>query len=260
MQKVTLRKSRVLEKLRAGKIASCFKTNLADYRTVQIAAMAGFDCIWTCLEHVPNDMETVEMQVLAAKAHDVDCVVRVARGSYSDYIRAFETDASGIMVPHVMSAEDARKVIQMTKFQPVGRRPLDGGNADGAFCMVSTEEYVKHSLREKFVILQIEDPEPLEELDAICSIEGVDMIFFGPGDFANTLGYPGQLTHPDVIKAWKMTADAAKRHGIFAGSVANPDIIDMVVDMGYQFINIGSDVGAIASFAGNMYKVIEKYM
>lgn len=255
-----LRRSKVMEKLRSGKIASCFKTNLADIRTVQIAAMSGFDCVWTCMEHVPNDIETIEGQVLAAKAHDVDCVVRVSRGGYSDYIRPFETDASGIMVPHVMSAEDARKIIQTTKFQPVGRRPLDGGNADGAFCMVSTKEYIEHSLKEKFVILQIEDPEPMEELDEICSVEGIDIVFFGPGDYSNTLGIPGQLTHPDVVKAWKKTAEIANKHGLYAGTVANPDIIDMVVDMGYRFINIGSDVGAIASYAGNMYKVISKYI
>ena len=249
---VTLRRSKVLEKLRAGKIASCFKTNLADVRTVQIAAMTGFDCVWTCMEHVPNDMETIERQVLAAKAYDVDCLVRVSRGGYSDYIRAFETDAAGIMVPHVMSAKDARQVIQTTKFQPVGRRPLDGGNADGAFCMVSTKDYVEHSLKEKFVILQIEDPEPMEELDEICSIEGIDILFFGPGDYANTLGHPGELTHPDVVKAWRKTAEIARKHGLFTGTVASPDLIEMVVDMGYQFLNIGSDVGAIASYADNM--------
>ncbi len=257
---VKLRRSRVLEKLRSGKISCCFKTNLADVRTVQIAALSGFDCVWTCLEHVPNDMETIERQVLAAKAYDVDCVVRISRGSYSDYVRPFETDASGIMVPHVMSKEDAEEVVKTVKFQPVGRRPLDGGNADGAFCMVPAKDYIEHSLREKFVIIQIEDPEPMELLDEICSLEGIDMVFFGPGDFSNTLGMPGQLTHPTVKQAWAKTAQIARKHGKFAGTVANPDLLDMVVDMGYQFINMGSDVGAIASYAEKMYKTVSKYL
>ncbi len=257
---VTLRKSRVLDKLRKGKIACCFKTNLADVRTVQIAALSGFDCIWTCLEHVPNNMETIEHQVLAAKAYDVDCVVRIGRGSYSDYVRPFEMDAAGIMVPHVMSKQDALEVVQTTKFQPVGRRPLDGGNADGAFCMVPTKEYIEHSLKEKFVIIQIEDPEPMEEIEEICSVEGIDMIFFGPGDFSNTLGIPGQLTAPSVVDAWRKVAQIARKYGKFTGTVANESILDMVVDMGYQFINMGSDVGAISSFTGKMYNNILKYL
>ncbi|HBN83463.1 MAG TPA: aldolase [Clostridiales bacterium] len=257
---VPLRKSRVLDKLRKGKIACSFKTNLADIRTVQIAAMSGFDCVWTCLEHVPNNMETIECQVLAAKAYDVDCVVRVGRGSYSDYIRPFEMDAAGIMVPHVMGKKDALEVVKTTKFQPVGRRPLDGGNADGAFCLVPTKEYIEHSLKEKFVIIQIEDPEAIEELDDICSVEGIDMIFFGPGDYSNTLGLPGQLTAPPVVEAWKKVAESARKHGKFPGTVANVNTLDMVVDMGYQFINMGSDVGAIGSFAGKMYDCLSKYL
>ncbi len=67
----------------------------------------------------------------AAKVFDVDAIVRVPRGSYSDMIRPLELDAAGIMVPHVMSAEDARQVVRWTRFAPVGLRPLDGGNADG---------------------------------------------------------------------------------------------------------------------------------
>ena len=98
-----MQRSRVLEKLRAGKMASCVKLNLGDPRVAEIAAASGIDCIWICLEHVPNDLREVENQIRAAKLYDVDAVVRVPRGSYSDLIRPLEMDATGIMVPHVMS-------------------------------------------------------------------------------------------------------------------------------------------------------------
>jgi len=114
-----MRPSRTLAKLRAGGIASCFKLNLADARAAEIAALAGFDCLWTDREHVPNDLSVVEACIWAAKAHDTDVIVRVSRGGYSDYIRPLELDAAGIMVPHVMSLADAQNVVRMTRFHPV---------------------------------------------------------------------------------------------------------------------------------------------
>ncbi len=73
-----MRPSRVLRKLRAGKVASCVKINLADPRVAEIAALCGVDCVWLDREHVPNDLRDIENQIRAAKAHDVDAVVRVA--------------------------------------------------------------------------------------------------------------------------------------------------------------------------------------
>ena len=159
-----MRPSRVLGKLRAGEVAVVTKLNLADARATEIAAMAGFDGVWTDMEHVPNTWDAVEKQVLAAKVFDVDTMVRVARGGYSDYIRPLEMDAAGIMVPHIMSLEDAQRVVRMTRFHPIGRRPVDGGNADGAYCTIDLVEYLRQANAQRFLCVQIEDPEPLDEL------------------------------------------------------------------------------------------------
>ena len=82
-----------------------------------------------------------------------------------------------------MSLEDAKKIVYYTKFHPVGRRPLDGGYADGGYCMIPAEEYIKQANHERFVIVQIEDPEPLGELEEIVSLDGIDMLFFWGGGF-----------------------------------------------------------------------------
>ena len=94
---LTPRKSKVLEKMRSGQKAISYKLNLSCPRAAELVAMSGFDAIWICQEHVPTDQSTMSSQILAAKAYDCDCIVRVAKGSYSDYIRPLEADASGIM-------------------------------------------------------------------------------------------------------------------------------------------------------------------
>lgn len=253
-KKIAMRPSKVLAKLRAGKVASCTKVNLLDARVVEIAAMAGFDCIWTDMEHIPNDWSAIEKQVLAAKAYNTDLLVRISRGGYSDYIRPFEMDATGIMVPHIMSLKDAKEVVRMTRFHPIGRRPLDGGNADGAYCMLELDDYLHQANHERFVIVQIEDPEPLDELDEIAALDGIDMLFFGPGDFSQGIGAPGKFDHPLIETTRKRIAEVAIANNKFAGTVGSLANIDELINMGYRFISVGADVLALANYFRDIVK------
>jgi 4-hydroxy-2-oxoheptanedioate aldolase len=234
--------SRVLQKLRAGEVVTCTKLNLESSRVVEIMAMAGYDCLWLDMEHVPNDWLNLEKQILAAKAHGTDVLVRVSRGSYSDHVKPLELDATGIMVPHIMGLEDARNVARMTRFHPIGRRPVDGGNADGAYCQVNFLDYLKQANEQRFVVVQIEDPEPLPELEAIAQVPGIDMLFFGPGDFSQGIGAPGQWGHPEMARTRQRVAEVCRAHGKFAGTVGSPAQAPELVAMGYQFISIGADV------------------
>lgn len=234
--------SRVLLKLRQGEIVTCIKVNLESSRAVEIMAMAGYDCLWLDMEHVPNDWLNVEKQILAAKAHGADVMVRVSRGSYSDHIKPLELNAAGVMVPHIMGLEDAQNVARMTRFHPIGMRAVDGGNADGAYCQVDFLEYLKQANEQRFVVLQIEDTEPLSELEAIARVPGIDMLFFGPGDFSQGIGSPGQWDHPEIARTRQRVAEVCGAHGKYAGTVGSPAQAAELVAMGYQFISIGADV------------------
>lgn len=247
-----MRESRVLKKMRDGKVATSIKLNMADPRVAEIAAMCGFDCIWIDLEHVPNDYCTIENVVRAAKNYDTDVLTRVSKGCYSDYIRPLEADSTAIMIPHVMSLEEAKKIVYYTKFHPIGRRPIDGGNADGKYCMIPANEYMKEANENRFVVIQIEDPEPLDELDEICALPGIDMIFFGPADFSQGVGVPNDFGNEKVLETRKRIAYTARKHGKFAGTVGGIQNQDMLIELGYQFINLGSDVRALSAYFSNI--------
>jgi 4-hydroxy-2-oxoheptanedioate aldolase len=244
----SMRKSRTLRKLRAGGIVNCFKMNFSDIRAFEIAARHGFDVLWTDMEHVANDWSVIEKQVLATKAYDVDLLCRVARGSYSDYIRPLEMDASGIMVPHVMNAAEAEQVVSMTKYKPVGNRAVDGGNADGGFCNVPFLEYLKTANSEHFTILQIEDPEAVDDLEAIAAVPGYEMLFFGRQDLSCALGVPGQNDHPEVQRARKLVAKMAQKYGKFAGAAGPAAGRQELIDLGYTFISTGADVVGLGNY------------
>jgi len=89
----------MLRELRAKQTPTCFKLNLGDPRVIELCGLAGVSAVWICNEHVSNDWFNLENQIRAAKLYDVDTIVRVEKGSYSDYVKPFEADATAIMVP-----------------------------------------------------------------------------------------------------------------------------------------------------------------
>lgn len=251
-----LRKSTVLKKIRSGETAICIKLNLADSRVAELAAMSGVDCIWIDMEHGLVDYNQAESMIRAAKVYDVDVITRTAKGSYNDFIKPLESDSTGIMVPHLMSLEEAKQIVYYTKFHPLGRRPIDGGNCDGKFCMVSTADYIKESNEERIVIVQIEDPEPMAELEEICALPGIDMIFFGPADYSHGIGNPCEIFNEETLKARRLVAQTARKYGKMAGTVGSPATFKALQEEGFNFINIGGDVRALAVHFANMVKEV----
>jgi len=237
-----MRTSRVLRESRDGLLASCIKINITHPDIVELAGLAGASAVWLCNEHVPNDWKDLAHCVRAAKIHDMDVIVRVSKGSYSDYLKPFEMDAAGIMIPHVATAAEARQIVETCRFQPLGRRPMDGGNSDGAYCQIPAAEYIEASNREKFLILQIESPEAVEHIEEIAAVPGYDFLLFGPGDYAHLIGRVGDVQHPDVMAARRKVEDAARRHGKKLFAVAAGGTPEDQRERGYTIVSVGGDV------------------
>ncbi len=245
-----LRPSRILRELREGKNSTVIKLNMGDPRIVELAGLSGASAVWLCNEHVPNSWLNLEHQVRAAKLYDMDTIVRVNKGGYSEYVKPFECDATGIMVPHITSADEARNVVDMVRCRPLGSKALDGGNMDGLFCQVPLADYTHHCNTEKFVILQIESPEALEAVEEIAAVPGFDMLLFGAGDFSHRIGKLGQATHPDVVAARKRVATAALKHGKYPAVASLFGQKEEVIAEGTRVFTLGADVIEL----GNAFK------
>ena len=247
--------SKAIAKLRNGEMILSAKLNVHHPIIAAQAAMAGFDLIWADMEHVPVDYNEINQVFLAAKAYGAETIVRVPRGCYSNHVRPLEMDCAAIMVPHVMNAEDARNVARMTKFHPIGRRAIDGGFADGLYCQMGTADYIEYANNERLTVIQIEDFEALEEIEEIAAIPGIDMLFFGPADFAHSLGVPTNTRDERVTAARIKVAEVARKYGKFAGTVGGPAILKDLYDMGYRYVNVTADVAILGN---NFQQIREK--
>ena len=254
----TFRKSRIKRTIEQGKIATILKCNTTDTKVAEIFAMAQPDAIWLCMEHGSLDYGQAENQINAAKIYDVDTLLRVNRGGYSNYIRGFELDCTGLIIPQVKNFADAEEIEEFTKFPPIGKRGLDGGNNDGRYTKLDMSKYLKESNEERLVIYQVENPEVLNDIEAIGEMEGVDGLFFGPGDFSLSLGVPGQMSHPDVVNARKKVAEVARKNNKIAATLGHLNVAQTNIDMGYNLLNIGADVIALSDYAENIVNEFEK--
>lgn len=244
-----LRSSRIKRLLREGKFPATIKSNLTDPRVTEIAGACGFDGIWLCNEHVPTDWTALEHTIRAARLHDMDTLVRVSKGGYSDYVRPFEAGATGIIVPHVESAAEAAQIVSWTRFHPLGKRALDGGNTDGLYCLAPLDEYLANGNTEKLIILQIESPEGLAQVEKIAAVPGFDGLLFGPGDFSHRIGKAGQITAPEVTAARQRVHQAARAQGKFAMTSGLFAPFEDFVAEGVRVFNIGADVIALQDYS-----------
>jgi len=110
--------------------------------------------------------------------------------------------------------------------------------------LAPVDEYVAHQNRETFLAVQIESPEAVSNADAIAAVEGVDILFLGPSDYALRAGL--QSGAPDIASAQNRVAAAAKRHGKHWGQPAGTtDELTALLAQGARFLSTGSDFGAM---------------
>lgn len=238
-----MRRSKIKHKLHAGEPVLVTHLGLADASIFELASMMGFDGLWLDMEHHGFNMETAHHLFRAARVGTSDIIARPAKGEFMRMGRLLEAGAQGIMYPRCESAEEAAEVIRWAKFPPLGTRGLDGGNPDAPYCTNPTADYIREANEQTFIIIQIEDNAGVDAAGAIAGIEGVDVLFLGPNDYAALSGVPGELDHPLVKRALKRVGEAASRAGKAWGTIAfNPDHARELLDLGATFLAHGADI------------------
>jgi 4-hydroxy-2-oxoheptanedioate aldolase len=223
--------------------------NFGDPRVTELASSLGWDCLWIDLEHHPRTVRELEDLCRAARAGALgnpdgppDIMARPGRWEFMQIGRLLEAGAAGILYPRCESADEAREAVRWTKFCPLGERGFDGSNADNLYGGYPAGDYVPQSNRRNWLAVQIESPAALQHVEAIAHVPGVDMVFFGPGDFSCLSGVPGQLLDPKVVDAMRRTANACRDAGIIFGTLTlTPEQRQVAAEAGCRFFGIGSE-------------------
>ena len=212
------------------------------------AAHAGFDAIWLDAEHNTWDRREIQRMIALHHLANIDCIVRTGSRNATELYHLLEDGATGLMIPLVNTPEDAAQLASAVKFPPLGQRGLDGAGLDNNFYLHGTADYPRAADAETFLILQIESPEAIANIDAIARTPGVDGLFIGPGDLALRLECPLDWQHPKMIAAEDAVAAAAAKNNVAWGRPAGDTAqIARVAKKGGRLIAHGSDFGSVMS-------------
>ena len=209
----------------------------------RIAAEAGAAFALFDMEHTGWTIETIRMLVATTRATDMIPYVRVPATEYYFIARVLDMGAMGIMVPMVESAEQAEKIVASAKYPPLGRRGAAFGVAHDDYAGGDIVQKIATANSETHLIAQIETAAGIENVDAIAAVEGIDVLWIGHFDLSNSLGIPGQFTHPRFQEAVDTVLAACRRHrkvpGFMAGSIADGKSL---LDRGFRMLAYNGDL------------------
>ncbi|MCB0686691.1 MAG: hypothetical protein KDC53_09200 [Saprospiraceae bacterium] len=241
-----LRKSRCLEKWSRNEPVLGITLHLVDPVVCELASVMGFDVIWVDMEHHSHSIQTVSDMMRAARVGKSDVLVRPGKAEFMQAARLLEAGAQGIMYPRCNSAEEAKKIVVNTHFPPEGERGLDGAGPDAFYGSVGLEEYLQNAREETFLVIQLEDEKGMDNAEAIAAVDGVDVLFFGPGDYSLRQGFAGQFEDPRYWSAIEHVAKVAAKMGKVWGTPAfSAEHAASLLDQGARFITYTSDLTLI---------------
>lgn len=215
----------------------------SDPSFIECIGYGGFDFVIIDLEHGPNSVQTVQNLIRAAKISNTLPIVRVKENNMSVIGEVLDIGAGGIQVPQITNAEEAKKIIELAKFSPDGQRGVCRFVRAAKFSSMDRFNYFKEA-NEAVIVLQIEGKEALEGLDDIINVQGIDIIFIGPYDLAQSLGVNGQIDHPVVSQKMNEIINKCKEKNISVGTFV--DTIENAVkwkEAGVKYIAYSVDVG-----------------
>jgi 4-hydroxy-2-oxoheptanedioate aldolase len=211
------------QKISAGEPTIGVSLMIPSPQIVEMVGRLGYDWVMIDCEHGTISLETVELMVMAAEASGVVPIVRPWTNSRDAILRVMDRGAMGVQVPHVNTANDARRAVESVKFHPLGKRGMAAATRPARYGLgVEPLDYVRWVNEQTLVCVQLEEKEALHNIDQILSVEGVDVFFVGPSDLSQSMGYPGQAGIPEVQKAIDRAFAAIAAAGKAAGSAGSP--------------------------------------
>ncbi|MFD1789626.1 HpcH/HpaI aldolase/citrate lyase family protein [Sphingomonas floccifaciens] len=216
---------------------------------VEVLALTDLDCLCLDAEHAPFDRIAIDGCIMAARAGGMDVLVRVPAVTPDHVLNALDCGATGIVAPHIRSAEEAAALVAMSRYGH-GGRGYAGSSRGAGYTTRTMAAHLAASAERTVVIAQIEDPGAIDAIDAIAAVPGLDALFVGRVDLTVAYGAETQ-DDPRVVAAVEAVCAAGQRHGVPVGMfLARTADIPQWRARGATLFLLGSDHGFMLAGAG----------
>jgi 4-hydroxy-2-oxoheptanedioate aldolase len=227
----------------------------------RIAASCGYHWLFVDLEHGQTSLDVATQICVAALDAGVVPFVRVPANEPAWIGRALDGGAIGIVVPHIDSADDARRAVEACRYPPRGSRSLSGLLPLLGYQSLPGAEVMRQADALTIVTGIIETAGAIARIDEIAAVPGFDALQVGTTDLSVSLGVAGEVDHPKVQEAVRRVVEACRKHRKIpgVGGAYREDAMRLYARMGCRLMLVGNDlslmIGALrerAAFASTL--------
>jgi 4-hydroxy-2-oxoheptanedioate aldolase len=208
----------------------------------EIVALAGLDFVVIDMEHSPISYETMRSMITGSEVRGITPIVRPSSLNESDVLRALDTGAHGVHIPQINTFEDSKKLIEYSKYSPLGNRGMAPSTRAGNYSLSMTNSHMEKANNDLLNIISLESVESINELDKFLDIEEIDVIYIGPYDLSQSLGVPGEVNSTLVLKEMEKVFKRITNRNKIAGTFANSkEQAKLFLDIGVKYLTCETD-------------------
>lgn len=245
-------------KLLAGKKTAGAWAQIASPFTAEILSSAGFDWLMLDMEHGPGDLMTLVGQVHAMKGNDCVPLVRTPWNDFVAIKRILDAGAEGVLIPYVNNREETEKAVRACKYPLDGIRGVAGSPRAPGYGQ-NIGNYLKRANQEIFIMIAVETPEAVANLDEILLVDGLDGVFIGPMDLASSMGYFGDPSQAEVQEAIRGIETKVLAAGkVLATTTGTWEQAQNLYKRGYQMLMLMADGVSLAKQAKEIVSQFRK--
>lgn len=238
--------SNLKQRLKNGEVCvgPFFKT--LNQNMVEMMGFAGYDFIIVDNEHANFGHVDIENIIRAADGVGLDSIIRIPSGSEEHVLHSLDSGAIGIQVPSLRTVEEVKAMAPHTKYYPEGHRGINTGQRAAKYGFMDGKEYFKLANENTLVVVHVENLDMAKQVDKLCAIPEVDVVFIGPADLSQSMGMPMQTSAPEVVAVIDEIIEKIKASGKIVGIwVGNEKDAARYIEKGARYLGYGSDTALL---------------
>lgn len=225
------RANRAKHRLDAGETVVVVAGHSPSADTIDFIGPLGFDGFWLEGEHGPVSWDRIGDLTRACDLWGMSALLRVRTLDPTLIVRGLSLGAHGIVVPQVNTAQEAEQLVEAAKFSPIGSRGVTRGRRS-----YGRSDFLDSDNDETLLVVQLECPEALENIEEISAVEHLDVVFIAPNDLAQAMGHQGQVDHPSVVSAIDEGITRIVAAGAAAGTLCTGANLERFTSLGARFL------------------------
>ena len=214
-----LKRNFLKEKLESGNAVLGTWSVIPSSVTTDVIASTGLDFLIIDSEHGPISFETAQDMVITCESRGVSPVMRLGGINEADILKALDIGVHCIQIPNVNNKKDVEKIVQLTKYPPIGARGFSPFTRAGNYSVNNAKLLTDKANKNTLIAINIEGIEAIEDIENILKIKELDIIFIGLFDLSKALGIPGDVDNPKVLEFLKELTIKINNAGKYSGTI-----------------------------------------